>query len=100
MSYLARGPGGTPGIDSKAHASKEPTPVGCADQYRSVGEGMSYLARGPGGTPGIDSKAHASKEPTPSSAQIVDATGGDSMSYPVVTATASSPSTSTPQAAP
>ncbi len=26
MTYLTRGPGGTTGIGSKGHASKEPTP--------------------------------------------------------------------------
>ena len=80
MSHLTRGPGGTPGIGSKAHASREPTPVGCAHQYRSGGDSMTYLTRGPGGTPGIGSKGHASREPTPFSALIVDPTGGDRMS--------------------
>jgi hypothetical protein len=42
---------------------------------------MTYLTRGPGGTTGIGSKGHASKESTPFSAQIVDASGGDSMTY-------------------
>jgi hypothetical protein len=35
MTYL------TTGIDSKAHASREPIPAGCASRYRSEGEGMS-----------------------------------------------------------
>jgi hypothetical protein len=100
MSYLARGLGGTTGIDSKAHASKEPTPVRCAYQYSSGGEGMSYLARGPGGTPGIARKAHASNEPTPFRTLTVDVTGGDGMSVFQVTSTASSRFTTTPQAAP
>ena len=43
MSYLARGPGGTPGIDSKVHASKEPTPQCMQIANDSGGEGMSPL---------------------------------------------------------
>ncbi len=80
MSYLARGPVGTTGIDSKAHASKEPTPFRVQTARATGGDGMSYLARGPVGTTGIDSKAHASKEPPPFRAQFVDVAGGDGMS--------------------
>ncbi len=41
MTYLTRGPGGTPGIGSKRHPSGEPTPVGGAYLYSSGGDGMS-----------------------------------------------------------
>ena len=74
MTYLTRGPGRMPGIGSKGHASNEPTPVGCASQYRYGGEGMTYLTRGPG--------------------------RGKTASPFAITATASSLSTTTPQAAP
>jgi hypothetical protein len=60
---------------------------------------MTYLTRGPGGTPGIGSKGHPSGEPTPFRAQIANAMGGDSMSL-VPISTASSHSTTTPQATP
>jgi hypothetical protein len=40
MRYLARGPVGTTGIDSKAHGSKEPTPFRVQTVSATGGEGV------------------------------------------------------------
>jgi hypothetical protein len=99
MSYLARGPVGTTGIDSKAHGSSEPTPGCCAYHYSAGGEGMTYLTRCPSSL-GIGSKRHPSKEPTPFCALLVDAKGGDGMSHRLSIHTATHDFPTTPQAAP
>lgn len=80
MTYLTRGPGGTPGIGSKGHASREPTPFSALIVDPTGGDSMTHLTRGPGGTPGIGSKAHASREPTPVGCAHQYRSGGDSMS--------------------
>jgi hypothetical protein len=79
MSHLTRGPGRMPGIGSKAHASREPTPFCSLIASAAGGDGVIYLTRGPS-LLGIGSKGQPSGEPTPFSVQIVNASGGDSMS--------------------
>ncbi len=75
MSYLTRGPSAL-GIDSKAHASREPTPFRPQIVIATGGEGMSAFTTSAwtcGGMPFLASHAHSPTsfsriQPTPQAA--------------------------------